>query len=123
MTLSEEAKLLLKAAAEHDGIIMRLPHLGGTDVQARGRNFVDSKDARTIARWEAAVDELEEHELMQDKAGKQEVYFVTHEGFRVADGLKDSARLSREPNNQMQRTCQKCHAFCLRKNRAISPRR
>jgi hypothetical protein len=85
--LSDEAKILLAAAAEGDGIVIHLAHLGGTDIQAGGRNFVESNDRRSIAKWEAAVDELERHGLTEDKAGKRELYFVTHEGYRVADGL------------------------------------
>jgi hypothetical protein len=88
--LSEEAKLLLAAAAQGDGVIMRLAYLGGTDVQAGGRNFIESNDRRSVAKWEAAVDELEREGLTQDKAGKRELYFVTHEGFRVADALPKS---------------------------------
>lgn len=85
--LSEEAKVLLAAATQGDGVIMRLAHTGGTDVQAGGRNFVESSERRTVAKWEAAVDELEREGLTEDKAGKGEVYFVTHDGFRVADVL------------------------------------
>lgn len=85
--LSDEAKVLLAAAAEGDGIIMHLAYLGGTDIQAGGRNFLESKDRQSIAKWEAAVDELERHGLTEDKAGKRELFFVTHEGYRAADGL------------------------------------
>lgn len=85
--LSEEARVLLAAAAKDDGVIMRLAYIGGTDVQAGGHNFVENNDRRSVARWEAAVGELEREGLTEDKAGKGEVYFVTHEGFRVADTL------------------------------------
>jgi hypothetical protein len=88
--LSPEAKVLLVAAAKDDGIIMKLAYLGGTDVQAGGRNFIESKDRRSVAKWEAAVEELEREGLTEDKAGKNEVYFVTHEGYRVADTLSES---------------------------------
>lgn len=89
--LSEEAKLLLAAATQDNGIIMRIGHKGGTDVQAGQRNFVENSERRTAAKWEAAVDELEREGLTEDKKGKGEVYFVTHEGFRVADSLPKSA--------------------------------
>lgn len=90
LSLSQEAKVLLVAAAKDDGVIMRLAHLGGTDVQAGGRNFIESNDRRSVAKWEAAVEELEREGLTEDKAGKNEVYFVTHDGFRVADALSES---------------------------------
>jgi len=85
--LSDEAKILLAAVAEGDGVIMRVAYIGGTHVQAGGRDFVQGKDRRTIARWEAAVEELEREGLTEDKAGKRELYFVTHQGYRVADAL------------------------------------
>jgi hypothetical protein len=89
--LGQEAKLLLAAAAKGDGIIMRVEHMGGTDVQAGGQNFVESGDRRSAARWEAAVDELERQGLAEDKAGNREVYFITHDGFAVADTLPASS--------------------------------
>jgi hypothetical protein len=88
--LRTESIVLLAAATEGDGVIMRLAHLGGTDIQAGGRNFVESNDRRSVAKWEAAVDELERNGLIEDKSGKQEVYFVTHEGYRVSDSLQDT---------------------------------
>lgn len=89
--LSQEAKVLLLAAAKDDGVIMRLAHLGGTDVQAGGRNFVESNNRRTVAKWEAAVEELEREGLTEDKTGRNQVYFVTHEGFRVADTVSGTS--------------------------------
>jgi hypothetical protein len=85
--LSEEARALLIAAAKDNGIIMRVASLGGTNVQAGGRNFVESDDPRSVAKWESAVDELERGGLTEDKGGKREVYFITHEGFRATDSL------------------------------------
>lgn len=86
-TLSNEAKILVAAASEGDGVIMRLAYLGGTEIQAGGRNFIETNDRRSIAKWEAGLDELERLGLAEDKTGKREVYLVTHEGYRVADGL------------------------------------
>jgi hypothetical protein len=91
MSLSGEAKVLLKTAAEGNGVITRLTHMGGTDVQAGGRNFVENNERRSIARWEAAIEELEEVRLTEDKAGNRQVYFLTHEGYRIADTLPNSA--------------------------------
>lgn len=89
-SLSAEARILLKAAADGDGVIIRLMHMGGTDIQAGGRNFVENSERRHIAKWEAAVEQLEGNGLTEDKAGKGEVYFVTHEGYRLADALANS---------------------------------
>src|SRR5262249_53493528 len=89
--LSNDAKVLLAAAAESAGHILRVRYVGGAHVQAGGREFVEGNDRRSIARWEAAVDELEREGLVEDKTGKGELYFVTKEGYRVADGLPKAA--------------------------------
>lgn len=89
--LTKDAQLLLSAAAAGDGTVLRVALLGGTEVTAGGQNFVEGSDRRSIARWEAAVDELEREGLIEDKAGKGEVYFVTHDGFQVADGLPEQS--------------------------------
>jgi hypothetical protein len=47
--------LLLAASQDHSGVIMRIGHLGGTDVMTNGRNFVEGGDARETARWRGAV--------------------------------------------------------------------
>lgn len=85
--LSEESKVLLAAAAQGDGTVTRVTYLSGTDVQAGNHNFVENNDRRSVAKWEAAVDQLEEYGLTEDKAGKREIYFLTDGGYRVADGL------------------------------------
>jgi hypothetical protein len=90
LVLSEEATVLLAAAAEGDGVIMHLRYLGGTDVQAGGKSFVEDKSQRAVARWEAAISELEQAGLIEDRAGKREVYFMTNDGFQVIDGLVSS---------------------------------
>jgi len=85
--LSNDAKALLAAAAGDDGHILRTRTNSGGIVQAAGRNFVEGNDRRSIARWESAVDELEREDLIEDKAGRGELYFITHDGYRIADAL------------------------------------
>jgi len=89
--LSEEAtRLLIEAAQDKNGIIMRLHTLGGTTIQTNEKQFAEQGNPRSEAEWEAAVDELENHTLIQDRAMKGEVYFMTHEGYKVADILIQS---------------------------------
>jgi hypothetical protein len=59
--LSPEAKRLLKAVAmaPRSGVT-RFHFRGGLEVQAGGINFVTRGDARSEARWEAALEELEQ---------------------------------------------------------------
>jgi hypothetical protein len=89
--MSEDAKILLVAAAgDPTGRLMRIRHLGGLIVQAGGRNFAIEGDARSEARWEGVIGELERLGLVEDRGYKREVFAVTDEGFRVADLFRSS---------------------------------
>jgi hypothetical protein len=89
--MSEDAKILLVAAAgDPTGRLMRIRHLGGLIVQAGGRNFAIEGDARSEARWEGVIGELEGLGLVEDRGYKREVFAVTDEGFRVADLFRSS---------------------------------
>ena len=87
--LSEAAReLLLEAAQDAHGVIMRLGTMGGTHVQTNNRNFVETGNTRSAARWRGAVDELHHLGLVEDRTGKGEVFFVTDAGYRSADLLR-----------------------------------
>lgn len=87
LTISSEARHILKAATASNGMVMKLGHLGGATVSAGSQTFVEGNDRRAIALWEGAVVELEKEGLIEDKAGKGELYFVTNAGYLFADSL------------------------------------
>lgn len=84
---NQAAELLVEASKDRDGVIMRVQYLGGSDVQTHGRQFITSGDAREVAMWRGAVEELEILGFVEDRGGAGEVYFVTNEGFQAADDL------------------------------------
>lgn len=87
--LSESSRdLLLTAVKDPGGAIMRLGTMGGTHVQTNGRDFVERGNVRSAAQWRGAVDELHDLGLIEDRAGKGEVFFVANLGYGVADLLK-----------------------------------
>jgi len=87
-TLAGTAReLLLEAAQDPQGAIMSLQTLGGSHIQTNERAF-PTGDARSAAQWKGAVADLERLGLTEDRAGTGEVFFVTDEGYRVADLLK-----------------------------------
>jgi hypothetical protein len=89
--MSDEAKeLLVAAASDPTGRLMRIRHLGGLVVQASGRNFAKEGDARSEARWEGVISELEGLGFIEDRGYNREVFAVTDEGFRIADLLRSS---------------------------------
>jgi hypothetical protein len=67
---------------------MSLQALAGSSVQTNGRNFAEQGNARSEAQWRGAVAELSKLGLLEDRAGEDEVFFVTDEGYRIAELLK-----------------------------------
>lgn len=86
--LSREAQELLLEAVAGTGDIIVIAFLGGSAVQANGRNFVESGNPRSRAIWEGAVQELVQINLLQAVGHKGEVYRVTREGYDLAELLK-----------------------------------
>lgn len=87
--LSSEAAALLKAAsADASGVIMFGRYGGGAEISANGTVFNEDSTARTIARWEGAIDELEKRGLVRATSSAREVFEVTRDGYAAADAIK-----------------------------------
>ena len=86
-SLSESAKDLLRTAANQDGTILRMRVFGGDVIQVGERMFNKQGDARDTAKWEAALRELTDQQLVEQTGGRGEVYRVTHAGYQIADRL------------------------------------
>ena len=88
MKVSGDAKELLGAAGESaSGEIMAVGTLGGLRIGAGNREF-DTNDARSEARWKAALEELERAGLVEAVSYHREVFKVTHRGYQFMDTLK-----------------------------------
>jgi hypothetical protein len=84
--LSDTArKLLREAAQDPEGAVIRLGTFGGTFVKTNGRNLVEDNSPRAASRWRGAVDELYRLRLLEDRSGRGEVFFLTAEGYAIAD--------------------------------------
>lgn len=84
--LSSEAKILLKEASQDSGgTIIHARYIGGTAVQANGKNLIPSDDRREVAKWEEALAQLVTEELVVDMSGKGEVFQITNMGYQTAD--------------------------------------
>ena len=85
--ISEEAKELLKTAASRDdGTILKISTLGGRTIQAGGQAFGGSR-GRESAKWENALEELVNLDLVTERGYKGEVFELTYKGWKVADKL------------------------------------
>jgi hypothetical protein len=88
--LSEAAsRLLIEATQDKGGALLKVRSSSGLTIQTNDRNMVDDQHPRTQARWEGALNELENVGLVEDRAHKGAIFAVTDEGYRVADLLRE----------------------------------
>lgn len=88
--LSAEARdLLLQAAQDPDGYALMTLTFDGFSVNTNGQNLIsDRRDPRLAARWRAAVKQLVDTGLLDERDHKGEVFQITDEGYRVSSLLK-----------------------------------
>ncbi len=94
LDLSDEAKVLLREASQDTGGNLLVSQTnGGMELSTNGEHFVKTKDSRQKSLWIAALEELSDRGLVEDRRGSGQVLSVTHTGFKVADELdSDTAR-------------------------------
>lgn len=89
LQLPEDAMdLLIEAVNDHSGTITIFGTVEGTTVQTNDKEFGEKGNARSEARWQQVVDILLTQGLIEDRAGKRELFFVTHSGYEIADKLR-----------------------------------
>lgn len=96
-------ELLFEASKDPNGTIMQIGTLDGTHVQTNNREFVVSDNARSEAKWRSAVDELHNAGLVEDRAGKGELFFITDSGYDAADilGNPSQVQLAKQKDNEL----------------------
>lgn len=94
-------ELLIEAAKDPNGIIMQIDTMAGTHVSTNGREFGELGDARSEAKWRGVVNELERNGLIEDRAGKGDVFFVTSEGYEAELLLKPNPNREQAALNRM----------------------
>jgi predicted transcriptional regulator len=82
------SKLLIEANKDRQGVVMNFMTMEGVSIETNGTNFADRGNSRSEALWRGAVRKLAGNGLIEDRGGKGEVYFVTDEGYRVAERLQ-----------------------------------
>lgn len=87
--LSNEARVLLKEASlDKNGIILHLRYMGGTTIQTNSKNLITDQSPRGIAKWEAALSELINSDLIVDRGYKGESFALTDLGYKMADMIE-----------------------------------
>ena len=86
--LSDNAvELLVEGSKDPYGYIREISTLGGLSIETNGREFVEDGDPRSEARWRHALSELLDHQLVEDRTGGGKVFYVTLQGFQVAEQI------------------------------------
>jgi len=84
-TLSADAKeLFIEAVKDPHGYVSKMESLAGTDVSTNRREFVERGNPRSEAKWLGALEELCDHDLLQDQ-GDGQVFKVTRSGYEMPD--------------------------------------
>lgn len=86
---AETKQLLLEAAKDKNGIIIKSRTMSGTTIQTNGNNFITEQNPRIIAKWENALDQLYTNNFIEDRGYKGEVFALTHLGYEYADILQN----------------------------------
>lgn len=89
--LSADAVVILqtacKAMSHTKGRLIRVDASNGLTLQAGDYAIEGVEDVREQARWEAALEELEQFGLIKASTYKREGFTVTYQGFQVYDEL------------------------------------
>ena len=87
--LSQDSReLLLAAADDSNGSVMMLKVMDGPIIRTSRREFTEGGNVRAIARWRAALEALVREGLVEDRSGNGELFYVTHNGFALAERLR-----------------------------------
>lgn len=85
---AEACELLVAAALDPGGDLISLSTHGGRYIQANGQTFGEPGVARSVALWEAALNELVALGYVVSRGGRNEIFQVTNAGFIKVDALK-----------------------------------
>lgn len=88
ISLSDDAKILLiEASKDGSGEVIKVGYSGGFAVQTNGKQINKDSSPREKARWEAAIGDLINLELLTTVGYKGEIFRLTDSGYEVADKL------------------------------------
>jgi hypothetical protein len=90
ITLSDEAKQLLKGASQDSsGLILYEKYGDSVDLHTNDKSLLTSKaDHRVQAMWDAALQDLVQNGLLIDRGNNGEIYEITRKGYDVAGHIE-----------------------------------
>ena len=91
-SLIDEARTLIKEAAiDANGRIFKISIVGGRSVRTNAKNFGDSGDGRSSARWEHALGQLIDKSLVSGVGVTGGSFQMSELGYQVADFINSQA--------------------------------
>ena len=88
----DEARTLIKEAAiDANGRIFKISIMGGRSVRTNAKNFGDSGDRRSSARWEHALEQLIDKSLVSGVGVTGGSFQMSELGYQVADVINSQA--------------------------------
>ncbi|MBL4758987.1 MAG: hypothetical protein JKY32_15555 [Rhizobiales bacterium] len=91
ISLSEEAiELLMEVALDRSGTITSMAFMSGHAIQTNGRNFADSGDHRSIARWKHALQQLLENDFILNRGGEGQIFEITENGYQYVEEIRSA---------------------------------
>jgi hypothetical protein len=87
--LSEEAgALLIEASFDKNGAILKPRTHEGLHIKTNSKIFGDPSDHRSMARWEFALKQLIDFELVVSRGNSNQIFDVTELGYRIAETIR-----------------------------------
>lgn len=83
VSFPEEAVQLLRGAVDGNGTVFKRDHLGGAIFQGGDFSIKTDGRGREDAKWRAAIQKLEDYNLIEERSFGSGHYFVTNEGFET----------------------------------------
>jgi hypothetical protein len=85
----EAIRLLRAGSGDKHGRIMRRTDIGGVSITSNHENFFDHGDARSLARWDAALAALRQAGLIIESDRQRDIFYLTDRGHDVADEYEE----------------------------------
>ena len=87
VTLSYEARSILREAVRGDGLISLTRTFGGQSIATNGKAMIPDEKSRTVARWVGGLEELAQLGYIRNLGYEGEVFEVTRGGYEAADKI------------------------------------
>ena len=87
VTLSYEARSILREAVGGDGLISLTRTFGGQSIATNGKAMIPDEKSRTVARWVGGLEELAQLGYIRNLGYQEEVFEVTREGYEAVDEI------------------------------------